>query len=304
MLKELITLYREYNLVMNGVLVIDKPENWTSHDVVAKCRKILATKRIGHTGTLDPFATGVMVLLIGKATRLARFLKDDKEYIATIRFGFETTTGDLTGQAKHSIKEVNLSEDEINSALSFFRGEIEQVPPMFSAKKLEGKKLYVLARQGVEVARRPVKVNIHELKLIKVLSPTDVLIRVACSAGTYIRVLAEQIGRELGIGAHLIELKRTRVGDFRLDQALTLEQLQTLFAQGKLRLISMNEALAHLKEMKLTPAEVARIKNGVPISKSNGHADDKEIIRLTSGDDLIAIAIFNGNIIQPKIVLV
>lgn len=290
---------------MNGVLVIDKPENWTSHDVVAKCRKILATKRIGHTGTLDPFATGVLVLLIGKATRLARFLKDDKEYIATIRFGFETTTGDRTGQPKQHIKEVNLSEDEISATLSFFRGEIEQIPPMFSAKKLEGKKLYVLARQGIEVARRPVKVHIQDLELIKVLSPTDVLIRVACSAGTYVRVLAEQIGRKLGIGAHLIELKRTRVGDFRLDQALTLEQFQILFAQGKLRLISMNEALAHLKEMKLTPSEVSKIKNGMSISKSNGHADDKEIIRLTSGDDLIAIAIFNREkeIIQPKIVL-
>jgi tRNA pseudouridine55 synthase len=290
---------------MNGVLVIDKPENWTSHDVVAKCRKILATKRIGHTGTLDPFATGVLVLLIGKATRLARFLNDDKEYLATIRFGFETTTGDRTGQPKQHIKEVNLSKDEISAALSFFRGEIEQIPPMFSAKKLEGKKLYVLARQGVEVARRPVKVHIHDLELIKVLSPTDVLIRVACSAGTYVRALAEQIGRKLGIGAHLIELKRTRVGDFRLDQALTLEQLQTLFAQGKLRLISMNEALAHLKEMKLSPAEVSRIKNGTSISKSNGHVSDEEIIRLTSGDDLIAIAIFNREkgIIQPKIVL-
>ncbi len=154
---------------MDGILIIDKPENFTSHDVVARLRRILKTKRIGHTGTLDPFATGVLVMLIGRATRLAQFLdKDAKEYEAIVRFGYETDTGDRTGELRITNYELrNFSDEEFENVLASFRGEIEQTPPMYSAKKVDGKKLYELARKGVEIERQPVKIAIYELEMIE-----------------------------------------------------------------------------------------------------------------------------------------
>jgi tRNA pseudouridine55 synthase len=156
----------------DGILIIDKPVEWTSHDVVGKLRKLLKTKRIGHTGTLDPFATGVLVMLVGQATRLAQFLdKDQKEYEATIRFGFETDTGDLTGEMRDEGQRMDdeevakvLSQTNWDEVFSHFRGEIEQTPPMYSAKKIEGKKLYELARKGIEIERKPVNITIYELE--------------------------------------------------------------------------------------------------------------------------------------------
>src|SRR5215213_507659 len=200
---------------MDGILIIDKPEGITSHDVVARCRRILRTKRIGHTGTLDPFATGVMVILVGKATRLAQFLdRDAKEYEALVRFGFETDTGDRTGTPKNSAIsnfKFQISNEEIEKALRDFRGEIFQTPPMYSAKKIEGKKLYELARKGIEIERQPVKITIYDLRLTNDELPKnmndpglaiwDLELKVSCSAGTYIRVLAEDIGRKLKTGA-------------------------------------------------------------------------------------------------------
>ncbi|HLL99919.1 MAG TPA: tRNA pseudouridine(55) synthase TruB, partial [Pyrinomonadaceae bacterium] len=233
---------------MDGILIIDKPAGITSHDVVARCRRILKTKRVGHTGTLDPFATGVVVILVGRATRLAQFLdKDRKEYEAVVRLGFETETGDGTGELRitnYELREV--SDEEFENVLKDFRGEIEQTPPMYSAKKVAGKKLYELARKGVEIERKAVKITIYELELMKSgqrsavsgqpenqdrnLRPEseisnfkfqteDRTIRVSCSAGTYIRTLAEDIGRRLETGAHLAELRRTRAGKFDLSQA-------------------------------------------------------------------------------------
>ena len=154
---------------MDGVLIIDKPEGFTSHDVVARLRRILKTKRIGHTGTLDPFATGVLVMLVGKATRLAQFLdKDAKEYETVVRFGFETDTGDRTGELRITNYELrDVSVEEIETVLKDFRGEIEQTPPMYSAKKIDGKKLYELARKGIEIERKPVKITIYEIETIE-----------------------------------------------------------------------------------------------------------------------------------------
>ncbi|MFN3330008.1 MAG: tRNA pseudouridine(55) synthase TruB, partial [Pyrinomonadaceae bacterium] len=189
--------------LMNGVLVIDKPEDWTSHDVVAKCRKILKTHKIGHTGTLDPFATGVLLLLVGKATRLAQFLgKYEKEYVAEITFGFETDTGDKTGKIKENTRSdgFRLDAKKIQKVLSEFLGEIEQIPPMFSAKKIKGKKLYELARKQIEIERKPVKIKIYEIELLEI-KEKSIAVRIVCSSGTYVRTLAEDIGRKLGIGA-------------------------------------------------------------------------------------------------------
>ena len=204
---------------MDGILIIDKPAGPTSHDVVVRVRRKLRTKRVGHTGTLDPFATGVMVVLVGRATRLAQFLdKDEKEYEATIQFGYETDTGDKSGKRKdigEGLKD-DVGHDVAATAwdeiLDRFRGDIVQVPPMYSAKKVEGKKLYEHARRGEIIERTPVKVLISKLEIIQSNDATRsaIRIRAVCSAGTYIRTLAEDIGRAAGVPAHLTELRRTR----------------------------------------------------------------------------------------------
>src|SRR5436190_13614197 len=196
---------------MNGVLIIDKPAGITSHDVVSRVRRILKTRRVGHTGTLDPFATGVMVILVGQATRLAQFLdKDEKEYQAIVRFGFETDTGDRTGSPTSKVQRPkSVNSEDVRSVLGDFRGEIMQTPPMYSAKKVGGKKLYEHARKGEIIERKSVAVRIHELEVIGEFQDTDVGLNVICSDGTYIRTLAKDIGRKIGTRAHLAEMRRT-----------------------------------------------------------------------------------------------
>src|SRR2546426_7891730 len=246
-------------LSMNGALIIDKPAGMTSHDVVARVRKIISERRVGHTGTLDPFATGVLVILVGRATRLAQFLSGaEKEYEAIIRLGFATDTGDATGR---SISEIQRCPEfhggAIEAALASLRGEIEQTPPMYSAKKVAGRKLYELARRGEEVERKPVRVTIgkfesmsHNDRLLQENNDgtRDLKVRVVCSAGTYVRVLAEDFGERLGIGAHLAELRRTRAGDFKIEDAITLERLSELTESDSIEraLISPDSAVSHL----------------------------------------------------------
>ena len=223
---------------MNGILIIDKPAGITSHDVVARVRRILRTKKVGHAGTLDPFATGVLVVLVGNATRLAQFVdKDEKEYEAVIRFGFETDSGDRTGTRRENAEcgmrsaEFDVDAYDWENVFSKFRGEFMQTPPMYSAKKVEGKKLYELARKGIEIERKPANISIQGLERLpdKIPNPkSEIRIRVTCSAGTYIRTLAEDIGREVGTGAHLDELRRTRAGKFRLENAITLDELEKM----------------------------------------------------------------------------
>jgi tRNA pseudouridine55 synthase len=306
---------------MDGILIIDKPAGITSHDVVARCRRILKTKRIGHTGTLDPFATGVMVILVGKATRLAQFLdRDAKEYEAIVRFGFETETGDRTGSPKPEVQnpKSQSSREEIEEVLPGFRGEIEQTPPMYSAKKVEGKKLYELARKGIEIERKPVRIKIYELEITNYelekrqndsgLETWDLGLKVACSAGTYIRVLAEDIGKKLGVGAHLAELRRTKAGKFGIEKSVTLEKLEEIAAENALAeiLISTNEAVSHLAEMKLSSEDVAKIKNGVKLKLISDELKDGEFLRLTQGENLLAIGFYDEaeKTVQPKLVLV
>ncbi len=311
---------------MDGILIIDKPEGITSHDVVARCRRILKTKRIGHTGTLDPFATGVMVILVGKATRLAQFLdKDAKEYEALVRFGFETDTGDRTGTPKNSAItnfKFQISNEEIKDALNEFRGEIMQTPPMYSAKKVDGKKLYELARKGIEIERKPVKITIYELELSKEwrvesgepeekdsrLKTQDSRLKVLCSAGTYIRVLAEDIGKKLKTGAHLAELRRTKAGKFGIERSVTLEKLEEIAAENRLAevLISTNEAVSHLMEIKLSSEESARIKNGMKLKYFSNELKDGAFLRLTENENLLAIGFYREaeKVVQPRMVLV
>ncbi|HEV8592371.1 MAG TPA: tRNA pseudouridine(55) synthase TruB [Pyrinomonadaceae bacterium] len=301
---------------MDGLLVIDKPEGITSHDVVARVRRVLKTKRVGHTGTLDPFATGVLVLLLGKATRLAQFLdKDTKEYIATVKFGFETDTGDKTGvrSAECGLRNEELArllkKTDWDLILSQFKGEIEQTPPMYSAKKIEGKKLYELARKGIEIERQPVRINVYEIAILanEIHNPQSTIrIRVACSAGTYIRTLAEDIGRRLGIGAHLTELRRTAAGAFRIDEAVTLESLQTL-DDPTVALRPIDEATSSLRMFELSDERVEKTKSGMSTRDLSGlFADGESVQMIDQNGELIAIGRFNETekAIQPKIVLV
>ena len=295
---------------MNGLLIIDKPAGLTSHDVVARVRRILKTKRVGHTGTLDPFATGVMVILVGQATRLAQFLdKDQKDYEAVVQFGFETDTGDRTGSPKSKVQSPkSVNAEDIERVLPRFRGEIEQVPPMYSAKKVEGKKLYELARKGVEIERKSIAVSIHQLEIIsdELRNPQSTIrIRVACSAGTYIRTLAEDIGRSVGVEAHLAELRRTRAGRFDILRALTLEGLESILDPVS-ALTPMSEAVAHLPELVLNEDRVAKTKNGLSSRFPDVEFADGDTIRMVNADaDLIAIGVYNAEekTVQPKVVL-
>ena len=314
--------YLEIRIInVDGILIIDKPAGITSHDVVARVRRILKTKRVGHTGTLDPFATGVMVVLIGQATRLAQFLdKDVKEYEALVRFGFETDTGDRTGQMKNEecrTENEHLSEildlTDWDQVLSNFRGEIEQTPPMYSAKKVDGKKLYEHARIGETIERKAVSVTISKLERIddpitNNLEPGawNLKLVVACSAGTYIRTLAEDIGRKIGVGAHLAELRRTAAGKFHIEQSLTFERLQQL-SDPSAALIPMTGAVGHLSKFVLDTDRVAKTRNGLSTRLREITFTDGEAIQMIdAAGDLVAIGFFNAaeNIIQPKVVLV
>ena len=304
--------------LMDGVLVIDKPAGVTSHDVVDDIRRILHVRRVGHTGTLDPFATGVLVILVERATRLAQFLSGvDKEYEAVIRLGYATDTGDVTGKRIDKL-ETNLKEgqtgmsvlpwsrEQIEAALESLRGDIDQVPPMYSAKKQGGRKLYELARRGEEVERKPVRVCIHKFEAIK---PTgellkdnldgtfDFEVRVACSSGTYIRTLAEDFGKRLQVGAHLAELRRTRVGDFQIQQAQTLEQVKVNVAEEALGRIILpaDEALARLPAVDLGGDDVRRVQNGMPVRVSETAWSNGERVRIRDEQGtLIAVAEFDA----------
>ena len=208
---------------MNGILVINKPAGITSHDVVDIIREKFKIKKVGHTGTLDPMATGVLVVLLGRATRLsATFINDDKEYRATLFFGRRTDTQDSTGRVIEERPVNGLDIDDVKGALDAFLGEIEQVPPMVSAKKYKGKKLYQLARKGKSIERRPCRIRIHEIELLDFKLP-EIVFRVRCSKGTYVRTLCEDIGHLLKNPAHMSALTRTRSGRFSLEQSCDLE---------------------------------------------------------------------------------
>jgi len=300
---------------VDGILIIDKPAGITSHDVVARVRRILKTKKVGHTGTLDPFATGVMVVVVGKATRLAQFLdKDEKEYEALVRFGFETDTGDKTGSPKSQVSSPkSLSVTEIEAVLDDFSGEIEQVPPMYSAKKIDGKKLYEHARKGETIVRRPVTVNITKLEVADIFTATDLgfgtwdlELTVACSAGTYIRALAEDIGRAVGTGAHLEELRRTRAGRFEIGESVTLDELaESEYPAG--RLLPLEIAVSHLASIALNEDRAAKTRGGLSTRVHDlGFTDGQRLRMLDENGALLAIGVYDAaeKSVRPKVVLV
>lgn len=210
----------------NGIIIIDKPAGWTSMDVCAKLRGILQEKRVGHGGTLDPMATGLLPVFVGQATRAVEFAENSrKEYVAGLRLGQVTNTQDTSGETLET-RPVIVSRADVEIALGHFLGDIQQIPPMYSAIKINGQKLYDLARKGQEVARKPRSITIYELELLEQVSETDYLFRCVCSKGTYIRTLCHDIGQALGCGGTLYSLRRTMAAGFTLDQAVTLEDVQ------------------------------------------------------------------------------
>lgn len=218
---------------MNGILLVDKPQSFTSHDVVAKLRGILHERRIGHSGTLDPMATGLLVVFIGRATRAVEFAENhEKEYIAGLRTGIVTDTQDITGTILETSQR-SVTDDELAAVLPEFTGDILQVPPMYSAIKIGGQKLYDIARKGGEVERKSRPITIHELSVLG-REQGDFLLRVRCSKGTYIRTLCHDIGAKLGTGAALSSLRRTKCGCFDIGDALTLESIQCAADSGEL----------------------------------------------------------------------
>lgn len=277
---------QESKMAVDGVIIIDKPAGWTSHDVVARVRRILGERRVGHTGTLDPFATGVLVVLVGRATRLAQFVSGaEKEYEAVIRFGYATDTGDATGERRGESRvgghagesSMAWSGEEIERALGGLRGDIAQVPPMYSAKKVKGIKLYEMARRGEVIERAPVPVTVHEFEVAARMGGAslrrnedgtcDLAVRVVCSAGTYVRALAESVGERLGVSAHLATLRRTRAGHFKIEDAMSLDQLKEMTEQGAASglLLPPDAALSGMAFAHLTAEDARAARHGMAL---------------------------------------
>ena len=244
----------------NGIIIIDKPADWTSMDVCAKLRGILKTKKVGHAGTLDPMATGVLPVFVGQATRGVSFAESgEKEYVATLRLGLVTDTQDTSGRtlAEHP---VTVTMDDLAAVLPRFTGAIEQIPPMYSAIKINGQKLYDLARQGREVERKPRPVTIHQLELLEQLSDTDFALRVRCSKGTYVRTLCHDIGQALGCGGCMASLRRTMAAGYTLAESHTIDEVQS---QGEALLRPVDTLFRQYPEYRIAHPRVEQLcRNG------------------------------------------
>ena len=272
-----------------ALLNIYKPVGMTSHDVVAVLRRITKIRQIGHTGTLDPFAEGVLPVCIGKATRLIEYLADDKEYLATVQFGASTTTYDIEGE-KTFTSEQKITVDDID--LKPFEGEIEQLPPIYSAIKVKGKKLYEYAREGKEVEIRPRKVTIEKIELKSFdedLQQAEILIK--CSKGTYIRSIAHDLGQNIGVGAHLIKLVRTQVGKFRVENSVQLDGINV-----EKNLINPIDIL-DLPEIDLNDDEADKVRHGMMIEKEINCSD---FVTLVYNNEVAAIGFAESNRIKVK----
>jgi len=255
---------------INGIIIVDKSADWTSHDVVAKLRGVFKVKRVGHGGTLDPMATGVLPVFIGCATRAAEFSGNaEKEYIAGIRFGLVTDTQDTTGNRLSSC-ESDISAEELSAILPRFLGIQKQVPPMYSAIKQGGKKLYELARQGIDVPRPARDINISAIELLEG-SGSDFLLRVVCSKGAYIRTLCHDIGAAAGVGAAMSSLRRTRAGSFTIEAAHDLDSIQAAVASGEIEkiVLPVDSMFSAYPSVRLDDTQAKKIRNGAPCRWQN-----------------------------------
>lgn len=281
----------------NGILIIDKPAGWTSMDVCAKIRGILHEKRVGHGGTLDPMATGVLPVFVGRATRAAEFAETGrKEYLAGLRLGLVTDTQDVTGETLET-RPVTVSREELEAALGRFRGDILQVPPMYSAVKVRGKKLYELARKRKEIERKPRPVTIHELELLEAESETDFRLRCLCSKGTYVRTLCHDIGQALGCGGALYSLRRTMAAGFTLEQAVTIEEVQE---KGEALLRPLDSLFARYPALRVrSPGQEKRVRCGNPVTLP-GTADGTYRLYGLEGEFLCLSRARNGELTSVK----
>lgn len=267
-------------MMLEGVLPVLKPVDYTSHDVVAKVRRFTGIRRIGHTGTLDPKVTGVLPLCIGRATRIVEYLQElPKTYEADLLVGIATDTEDMTGEVVRRADRVDLTEAQATAAIRSFVGTIEQVPPMYSAVKVGGKRLYELARQGQEVERKPRTVDIYSIDILKLELDREfplIRFRVVCSKGTYIRTLCADIGKALGYPAAMASLVRTASGAIALAQCLTLDEVERLAASGELaaKLLPADQAVRHLPSVVLDAAEAARALHGQTVPMPQQAASD------------------------------
>ena len=294
-----------YRSEVNGLLILDKPGGMTSHDVVARVRRATGEQSVGHLGTLDPMATGVLPLLLGKYTRLAQFFGTrGKSYTGTIRFGFATDTYDAEGQVVGEKRAVALTLEAVRAEAAKFVGEIEQMPPPFSAKKVEGTPAYKLARAGKTPDLKPVKITVEAFAIGSVEGDTAQF-TMRISAGGYVRAIAHAMGQALGCGAHLKSLRRTAVGPFTLEQALTLEQAESMAAEGELE-----ERMPHprtlLTEMPAVTADeqtLGRVRNGMQVNLPE--YTDAAMVKIFEGQrELVAVGKrVAGTLFQPFVVL-
>jgi tRNA pseudouridine55 synthase len=294
---------------LDGIIVADKPEGWTSHDVVGRMRRLANTKKIGHLGTLDPIATGVLPLVIGRATRLAQFfVRRDKVYEATIRLGFSTDTYDRAGVPTSPESSLpSLDAEFLGPYLRRFQGKFLQTPPPVSAKKIAGRPAYELARKQIAVVLEPVEVQVYELKLLAT-EGRDIRVRAHCSAGTYLRGIAHDLGREIGCGAHLYQLRRTESGDFSLESARTMDQLSELAEGGRLgeALIPAAQLLPEFPSEHVDEVTEGHIRQGrdFPVSPFRVQKGARYVKAVSHGGDLIAIGeIKLPNLYHPTVVL-
>ncbi len=280
----------------HGVVIIDKPAEWTSHDVVAKSRGVLGTRKIGHSGTLDPDATGVLVLGVGKATRLLRFLTElGKSYVGEIVLGVETTTLDAAGEVTATYDMSGVTEEQVRAAVVDLTGPIMQIPPMVSAIKVDGKRLHELAREGIEVERRPRPVTVHRFDIEPTDEPGVWRADIDCSSGTYIRTLAADLGTALGGGAHLRRLRRTAVGGFGLDQAGTIEEPT---------LLPVTAAVSHLPQCVVDDEVAVLVGHGrvLPLATLGAEGNGPWSV-LTEGGVLLAVYELHRDGAKPSVVI-
>ena len=286
---------------MNGVLPVDKPVGPTSHDAVAAVRRALKVRQVGHTGTLDPFASGLLLVGVGGATRLAEYLTGlRKTYVATMRLGEATDTDDLTGESVSTSEAwPSLAREQVEAALAAQVGEIRQLPPIYSAKKVDGERMYAAARRGETVERKAATVTIYAIRVLRVDLP-DVEFEVECGAGTYIRAIARDAGEALGVGGHLRALRRTRVGPHSVDGAVPLDALGDE-ARVRAAMLSPLQAVAHLPRVEVDARGAAALSHGRAVSVADSTDVPEGVpVALASGGELLAIGERWGGEVRPR----
>ncbi len=286
---------------MNVVLIFNKPKGFTSQDAVTKVKRILKCKKAGHAGSLDPIATGILLVCINEATKIAPLLMElEKEYLFKAKFGISTDTYDADGNVTKVVENFELKKEEIEQILTKYKGEIMQTPPMYSAVKIDGTPLYRLARKGIEVERKPKKVIIHSIK-IEEFNPPFVSFRVVCSKGTYVRALCNDIGEALGIGAHIVELERTRIGNFKIEESIDLEELKKIKEKAiSDAFLTIDKALYFIPSVIIGDALVRKFLNGNSVKIPSGIVPAGWVKVKDKTGKILGIGFGNGVIIKPE----